>query len=285
MARLAVERDGWQERRIVGILRCVDSPSSPLLLPERYCYVSSVYVVPSERRRGVLRALVAAAERWCDERGIDEMRLHNASSSHVAAAVWGALGFEVVEQVRRRVRAHDRRTSRRRTPGALMPVITVSRMFGSGGSEVAERVADAFGWSLFDNAMVDAIAERSGLTRAEVTAQDERVPSMVERLAAALSFGSPEIMPPVPSGPIETTEERIVAVTRRVIEEAVQIGPAVFVGRGAQCLLAERSDALHVFCYAPRGALRRYVDGEVRRRRRRSRPSRRRSRTSSASST
>ena len=58
---------------------------------------------------------------------------------------------------------------------------------------------------------------------------------------------------------METTEERIVAVTRRVIEEAVQTGPAVFVGRGAQCLLAERSDALHVFCYAPRAALRRYV--------------------------
>ena len=66
-------------------------------------------------------------------------------------------------------------------------------------------------------------------------------------------------MPPVPTGPIETTEERIVAVTRRVIEEAVQAGPAVFVGRGAQCLLAERADALHVFCYAPRSALRRYV--------------------------
>lgn len=139
-----------------------------------------------------------------------------------------------------------------------MPVITISRMYGSGGSEVAERVAQALGWSLFDNAMIDAVAERSGLTRAEVSAQDERVPSMAERVAAALSLASPEMMPPVPSGPMETTEERIVAVTRRVIEEAVQIGPAVFVGRGAQCLLAERSDALHVFCFAPRSTLRAY---------------------------
>lgn len=140
-----------------------------------------------------------------------------------------------------------------------MPVITVSRMYGSGGSEVAERLATALGWTLFDNALVDAIAERSGLTRAEVTAQDERVPSLVERLATTLSFGSPEIMPPVPAGPMETTEERIVAVTKRIIEEAVQIGPAVFVGRGAQSLLAERADTLHVFCYAPRSALRQYV--------------------------
>ena len=140
-----------------------------------------------------------------------------------------------------------------------MPVITISRMYGSGGSEVAERVAQALGWALFDNAMIDAVAERSGLTVAEVSAQDERVPSMAERVAAALSLASPEMMPPVPSGPMETTEERIVAVTRRVIEEAVQLGPAVFVGRGAQCLLAERSDALHVFCFAPRSALRAYA--------------------------
>jgi CMP/dCMP kinase len=140
-----------------------------------------------------------------------------------------------------------------------MPVITISRMYGSGGSEVAERVAQALGWALFDNAMIDAVAERSGLTVAEVSAQDERVPSMAERVAAALSLASPEMMPPVPSGPMETTEERIVAVTRRVIEEAVQIGPAVLVGRGAQCLLAERSDALHVFCFAPRSALRAYA--------------------------
>lgn len=140
-----------------------------------------------------------------------------------------------------------------------MPVITISRMYGSGGSEVAERVAAALGWPLFDNAMIDAVAERSGLPRAEVSAQDERVPSLVERLASALSLGSPEIMPPVPAGSMETTEEVIVAVTKRVIEEAVQTGPAVFVGRGAQCLLAERSDALHVFCYAPKATLRHYA--------------------------
>src|SRR6266550_164284 len=136
-----------------------------------------------------------------------------------------------------------------------MPFITVSRMYGSGGSEVAERVARSLGWSLFDNAVIDAVAERSGLTRAEVSAQDERVPSMVERLASALSLGSPEIMPPVPSGSIASPEERIVAVTGRIIEEAMQTGPAVFVGRGAQCLLAERTDALHVFCFAPRESL------------------------------
>ena len=96
---LLAERDG----RIVGVLRCVDALASPLLLPERYCYVSSAYVLPGERRRGVLRALLASAEAWCAARGLKEMRLHNAASAFGAAAAWHTLGFEVVEEVRRRV--------------------------------------------------------------------------------------------------------------------------------------------------------------------------------------
>ena len=137
-----------------------------------------------------------------------------------------------------------------------MPVITISRMYGSSGSEVAERVAQALGWQFFDNELIDAVAERAGLSHDEVAARDERVPSIVERLATALALGSSEILPPVD---IESTEERLVAITNRIIEEAVQAGPAVFVGRGAQSLLANREDALHVFCYAPRSALRRWV--------------------------
>ena len=87
---------------VVGVLRCVDTPSSPLLTPDRYCYVSSAYVKPHTRRKGVLSALIEAAEHWCDARGITEMRLHNASGVRMAEDTWSALGFEVVEQVRRR---------------------------------------------------------------------------------------------------------------------------------------------------------------------------------------
>jgi CMP/dCMP kinase len=135
-----------------------------------------------------------------------------------------------------------------------MPFITISRMYGSGGSDVAERVARSLGWTLYDNAIIDEISQQSGLPRAEVSAQEERVPGLVERISGAFALGTPEAMPPFPGGQT-TTEEEIVAATKRVIEDAVQRGPAVFVGRGAQCLLAERSDGLHAFCYAPTAAL------------------------------
>ena len=84
----------------VGILRCIHSSGSPLLEPAQYGYVSSVYVVPKARERGVLRALLGAADAWCAERGLDEMRLHNAADNPLANAAWEALGFEVVEHLR-----------------------------------------------------------------------------------------------------------------------------------------------------------------------------------------
>jgi cytidylate kinase len=66
-----------------------------------------------------------------------------------------------------------------------------------------------------------------------------------------MSLAAPEALITGEYAVIPPSEERIVEVTQRVMEDAVQAGPAVIVGRGAQCLLATRSDALHVFCYAP----------------------------------
>jgi CMP/dCMP kinase len=139
-----------------------------------------------------------------------------------------------------------------------MPVVTISRLFGSGGGEVAERVSRSLGWTLLDNAVVDAVAERLGVPATDITALEERVPSVVERLARALALASPEILPQ-DAGARQLDEDEVIEVTERVIEEAVQHGPVVVVGRGAQCLLAERSDALHVFCHAPHSALVRRV--------------------------
>ena len=84
----------------IGVLRCVESAASPLLNPERYCYVSSAYVHPDWRRHGVLHDLFEHAVRWARERGLTQMRLHNVGTREDSASTWDALGFEVIEQVR-----------------------------------------------------------------------------------------------------------------------------------------------------------------------------------------
>lgn len=93
---LLAEREG----RVVGILRCAESVASPLLDPARYAYISSVFVERSERRSGVLRALLEAAEQWCDSRGLTDMRLHSVSGDQASEGAWEHLGFIPVETVR-----------------------------------------------------------------------------------------------------------------------------------------------------------------------------------------
>lgn len=135
-----------------------------------------------------------------------------------------------------------------------MPILTVSRLYGSGGSEVAAIVAKTLGWSLLDNAVVDAVAARMGMSVAEVQAREERVPSLVERLTSAMAMGSQEWATPLASAK-RPTDEQLIEVTHHIIEEAIARGPLVVVGRGTQEMLAARDDTLHVFCYAPRKAL------------------------------
>jgi cytidylate kinase len=135
-----------------------------------------------------------------------------------------------------------------------LAILTVSRLYGSGGSEIAARSAEILGWSLLDNTVVDAVAARLGLSVAEVRDREERVPSLVERLTSAMAMGSQEWMSPMVSAK-RPTDEQLIEVTKHIIDEAIARGPIVVVGRGTQEMLAEREDTLHIFCYAPRKAL------------------------------
>lgn len=138
-----------------------------------------------------------------------------------------------------------------------MSVITVSRQYGSSGSDVARLVADQLGWTLIDNEFVDRVAERVGMPRDQVAEQEERAPSLLDRLARALARTSPDVVlagADVPSPSPVDGEASLVRTTQTIISEAVQHGDVVLVGRGAQAHLAERDDAFHVFVAAPRAA-------------------------------
>jgi cytidylate kinase len=136
-----------------------------------------------------------------------------------------------------------------------MSIITISRMYGSGGSNVAARVADAMGWSLLDNAVIDEVAARTGLSVSEVAAREERRPSLAERVATAMAMSTQEMMSPLAAAQFPPTEQHLLDVTRAVIEEAAARASVVIVGRGAQMMLGSRSDVFGIFCYAPLEAL------------------------------
>ncbi|MEO6778584.1 MAG: cytidylate kinase-like family protein [Gemmatimonadaceae bacterium] len=136
-----------------------------------------------------------------------------------------------------------------------MSIITISRTYCSGGSNVAARIADSLGWSLLDNAVIDEVAARTGLSAVEVAAREERRPSLAERVATAMAMSTQEMMSPLAVAQFPPTEQRLLDVTRAIIEESVERAPVVIVGRGAQMMLCSRSDVFGVFCYAPLEAL------------------------------
>jgi cytidylate kinase len=131
------------------------------------------------------------------------------------------------------------------------PVITITRQFGSGGSDIAQLVARALAWDLIDNEFVDTVAQRAGLPAEEVAQLDERAPGLLERVARTLAVASPEMfMSAASASTAERDEATIVKMTERVIAEAAAHGRVVLVGRGAQAVLAQRPDALHVYVVA-----------------------------------
>src|SRR5437773_2580571 len=121
------------------------------------------------------------------------------------------------------------------------PVITITRQYASGGSDVAHRVARELGWDVIDNEFVDEVARRAGLPPDAVAQRDERVPGLLERLTRTLAAGSPEafIATAGASGgePPPPDEAAIVRLTERVIAEAAAHGRIVLVGRGAAALV------------------------------------------------
>src|SRR6059036_2263128 len=131
------------------------------------------------------------------------------------------------------------------------PVITVTRQYAAGGSDVARLVAAALDWTVIDNEFVDEVARRAGLAPEEVAERDERAPGLLERLARTLAVGSPELFMTAPAVPrVEPDEATIVKMTERVIAEAAAEGRVVLVGRGAQAMLAQRDNALHAYVIA-----------------------------------
>ncbi len=135
-----------------------------------------------------------------------------------------------------------------------MAVITISRQYASGGSDIARLLARRLQWTLIDNEFVDRVAKLAGLSTREVEEREERVPGLIERLARALAISSPEVFV-VTGEPAESAlakEEEIVRMTEAVITQAVREGNVILVGRGAQAYLGQREDALHVFIVGSR---------------------------------
>ena len=140
----------------------------------------------------------------------------------------------------------DGQQSQQQPAVAEMRVVTISREYGSGGGEIAARLAQRLDWQLVDHRVVVRMAQELGIELEEAEARDEHVDGPVARMLAALQFVGPM---PVESPPMPGAEER--AAMERIFKAGVETGHVVVVGRGGQVILRGRRDTLHVRVVAP----------------------------------
>jgi cytidylate kinase len=134
-----------------------------------------------------------------------------------------------------------------------MPVITISRQFGAGGSSVARLVADRLHLDVVDQVLIAEIARRASLSPEDVRAVDERSVSLLDRLAATftpLAAGMGVAWdPPYPDAAYDPRRE-VLLLTQDIVREVARAGNVIIVGRGGAHLLRDHPGALHVFLHA-----------------------------------
>src|ERR1700747_3775369 len=133
----------------------------------------------------------------------------------------------------------------------MIRIITIEREYGSGGGEIAERLAKQLGWKLWDHMLTEEIARLANCPKAVVEVREERTDPLYYRLFKSFLRGSYE-------GSLNAHKlkmvdsETILNLTQRVLEHAAKRGNSVIVGRGSQHFLRDRTDTLRLFLYAPR---------------------------------
>lgn len=139
-----------------------------------------------------------------------------------------------------------------------MSTITISRQYGSGGDEIAERLCEILGYQHFDKSLITQAAKEAGISEQEVydySEENHKVRSFLDRL-----FNRAAVMTPGPWG--ETAgmvyvedqllnEEVMLSLVQKAIRSAYDAGNMVLLGRGSQMLLKDRPDVLHIRIEAP----------------------------------
>jgi cytidylate kinase len=132
----------------------------------------------------------------------------------------------------------------------MIRVITIEREYGSGGADIARKLAERLGWQLWDQKLTDEIARQMECESSTVEEHAEKRDALHYRLFKAFLRGSFE-------GSLNAPRLKMVdadcirEVAERVVTAAAKSGGSVIVGRGSAYYLRERPDALHVFVYAP----------------------------------
>ena len=146
-----------------------------------------------------------------------------------------------------------------------MAVITISRQYGSGGEEIAHKVAETLGYDYVDKELIATVAQESQTEESEVSRFDERGRHPITHFLKKYLIGESHVIRAWPTYYwSDELEERLVregktspssASSRKLFESAIKtLGEqdnVVIVGRGAEIILAGWISVLPVRIIAP----------------------------------
>jgi len=135
-----------------------------------------------------------------------------------------------------------------------MPVVTISRQYGAGGSSVAALVAAGIGAEVLDKKLIEQVAAKLKMATSEVEEEAERPRTVFESLIRSFSTLEPGMgagwAPPYPD-PLFDPRKEIIALTEQLIHESAKSGNVVIVGRGAGFVLKDLPGVMRVYLWAP----------------------------------
>ena len=117
-------------------------------------------------------------------------------------------------------------------------VITMAREYASGGSEIAQAVADKLGIPLYNKELITLAAKKSGLTEEAIAAsENQRSGSLIYSL-----YMMGNTMP---------LADQVYILQSNVIKEVASQGSCVILGRCGDYVLRDRPNVLRTFVFAP----------------------------------
>ena len=124
-------------------------------------------------------------------------------------------------------------------------VITIGRQFGSGGREVARKLAARLDIPFYDKDLLALAADKSGyseevLRHVDETATNKFFYTMTHSMSVAGALAGSFDM---------SMNDRLFIVLSEVIKQKAAEGPCIIVGRCADYILKERRDVLNFFIH------------------------------------
>lgn len=126
-------------------------------------------------------------------------------------------------------------------------IVTIGRQYGSGGTMIGKKLAEALGISFYNREIIEMAAKKSGMSQEIFEKIDETAASslLYSIATGAYMFGnyvSPQVDLPI--------NDKLFIIQSEIIKSVAARESCVIVGRCADYILKDREDVINLFIHA-----------------------------------